>query len=264
MLNDVRCVHVYNQYCAGPTPGNLVCFMKWRISDKWFTIYFHCSVDGIEKKQTEWNSINAFFFDAFSVYMLNIMYSNLIAEFSCHSPIRSCKHSSNPKLLGCLIALSTNGSSVVALSKEREVSVDSWEEHVMKSCQVKLIRGIKNATFFHVVEQMVKDESAPSKEVPPEPFNSLIVDTATSNVAAPVRPSQRMCQHVPCYLHIFSSFIRPDSWWQAKVLHSCLKEIKYSFCPVVRWAMEEDNHSRKTINTTMYYKSPPEMKNAYN
>ena len=92
-------------------------------------------------------------------------------------------------------------------SKYLQVPVNSWNIGKVKGKQVKLIRGIKHSTLFHVIEEVIKDVETTREQVSPETFDSLVVNAAASDVTSSIRPTERVTQHIACNFYILTTLV---------------------------------------------------------
>ena len=67
-----------------------------------------------------------------------------------------------------------------------------------------------------------------------------------------------MLQHPPGNRNIFSPMIASNSTWTFVCGHAIEKQLKYCLTSVVTSTVKIDYSSRKSINSSMNYKSPPD------
>ena len=75
----------------------------------------------------------------------------------------------------------------VASLPNAEVSINSWNKHIMQYIEVTWICRVKNSTLLQVVEKMVINVEDTLINISPQSFYPRIVDTAPYNHA----PSSR-------------------------------------------------------------------------
>ena len=77
------------------------------------------------------------------------------------------------------------------------------------------IINIQYALILHVVKQLVEKNSTLQKYIIPELFDSLVVDTPSSNEATSTWSSEEMLKHERFNTHIFTTSIRTYSTWHS-------------------------------------------------
>lgn len=87
--------------------------------------------------------------------------------------------------------------------------------------QMVLVCWVKNTTIFKVIEEMIIDIQDTVKYIPPQTFNSLIMNTAPSNHSSSSWLPIWMLQHEHRHSNIFTPLIWPDSWGKSILLY-CL------------------------------------------
>lgn len=81
----------------------------------------------------------------------------------------------------------------------------------MQAPKVNRIINIENPSIFHMIKEVIKKNNATNKEISPETFYSLVVDTTPTNNAPPSWAPQRMAKHVVANFIIFSTPITANS-----------------------------------------------------
>lgn len=125
----------------------------------------------------------------------------------------------------------------------------------MESPEVHVVVRVNYALTLQKVEELVVHVGESTPEIPPEPFNSLIVHAPPLDGTTSSKSSEDV--HHETHRTVFSSSVRPDPGWHAIANHSLHKALQDCAAAVVGGGSDEDKQATVAIYPSMDDYPPP-------